>query len=96
MFDSIQYKCFINLLKNPMQGEYINRKLWFSIITKHSALIEILTKRFVLLPYGKGVQISYNPLTRASSIIQLLGLGFASGLLLYFACSPRKWVITTT
>ena len=39
---------------NPMQGESsINRKLWLSIITQHSALIGILRK-VDLLPWQRG------------------------------------------
>ena len=39
--------------------------------------------------------MSDNPLPRASSKIQLLGR-LLLVLILYFACSPQKWVITTT
>ena len=74
-----------------MQESNINRKL---VAFNFNTIL--CTNRFSgkVCPaaMAKGLQISYNPFPRAYGKIQLLGLD----LILYFACSPRKWVITTT
>ena len=52
---------------------YSRSDMWLSILTQHSALIEITTQGLSCC-HGKGVQNSYNPLPQASGKIQLLGL----------------------
>ena len=69
---------------NLMQREYnIDRNLWLSIITQHSALIE----RNKIIMQGLSCY-------QASSKIQTTWPQLRLSLVLYFACSPRKWVIT--
>ena len=56
--------------------------MWLSILTQHSALIEITTQGLSCC-HGKRVQNSYNPLPQESGKIQLLAIGLSFALVSY-------------